>query len=216
MRTPILSVLLLLGLALPVVALAQDDEPNDDRGREHPRHHGRGLREVSEHSGRSRRSGFFFAAGLGVGGESFNANDGLGWSDGKAGGVGYIKLGGTVSPNVLLGVEAQGWTASYYGQGYDRDLGSLLGLVQWYPSAVDGFWFRGGLGFARDNLRYYGPPPSTTLTTGRNGTAFALGLGYDIPVGRKVSLTPTLDFVGQRYDTHDERVFSIGLGVTIP
>jgi hypothetical protein len=31
-----------------------------------------------------------------------------------------------------------------------------------------------------------------------------------------VSLTPTLDLMAQRFDTHDERVLSLGLGITIP
>lgn len=218
MRTRVLSLLALCGLLLPAAVRAQDDHPDDDRGRRRPRPRDSqsGLREVSDNAGRSRRDGFWLSVGLGVGGESFDAHDGLGWSNSKAGGMAYLKLGGTISPNFLLGVEAQGWTAQYYGQGFDRDLGSLMAVGQWYPSARDGFWFRGGIGFARDHLNYYGSPPANTITTSRNGTAYAVGLGYDIPVGRKVSLTPTLDFVGQRYDSHTERVFSIGLGVTIP
>jgi hypothetical protein len=218
MRNRVMSLLALCGLLLPAVARAQDDNPEDDRDRHRPRPHDHhsGLREVSDHAGRSRREGFWLSAGLGVGGESFDAHDGLGWSDGKAGGMGYLKLGGTISPNFLLGVELQGWTAQYYGQGYDRDLGNLMAIGQWYPSARDGFWFRGGVGFARDHLRYYGGPPAGTLITTRNGTAYSVGLGYDLPVGRRVSLTPTLDFLGQRYETHTERVFSIGLGITIP
>jgi hypothetical protein len=210
MRATTLFALGLLTFALPVVARAQDDDPHHGRGRGRPREHP-GLREVSDDAGRSRRRGFWFSGGLGIGGESFDAHDGLGWSDGKAGGVGYIKLGGTVSPNVLLGAELQGWTARYYGQGgYDRSLGSLLGIVQVYPSATGGFWFRGGLGFAGDNLSYFGS--STT----QHGAALAIGVGYDFPVGRSVSLTPTLDLMAQRFDTHDERVLSLGLGITVP
>jgi hypothetical protein len=211
MRTRIVYALMLLCTGLPTLAQAQDDDR--DRDRDDRRGRGRGLREVPDHAGRSRRQGFWLSVGIGVGGESFDARDGLGWSDDKTGGVGYIKLGGTVSPNVLLGVEAQGWTAQYYGQGYDRELGSLMGIVQWYPAATGDFWLRGGLGWARDNLRYYGTPPST-ITTGRNGTAFAIGLGYDARVGRKVSITPTFDLMAQRYDSHRERVVSLGVGVT--
>ena len=181
----------------------------------HPRAHCSdcgGLREVSDRS-LNRRQGFWIAGGLGVGSESFDANDGLGWSDGKAGGVGYVKLGGTVSQSLLLGGEAQIWGARYYGQDYDRTLGSLMFIAQFYPASEGAFWIRGGVGWARDDLTLYSPPPNT-LVTGRNGTALAIGLGYDFRVARNVSLTPTLDLVGQHYETHDERVLSLGLGVT--
>ena len=44
--------------------------------------------------------------------------------------------------------------------------------------------------------------------------ALAVGLGYDFRVSRNVSITPSLDLQGQRYDTHDERLVSFGIGVT--
>jgi hypothetical protein len=56
--------------------------------------------------------------------------------------------------------------------------------------------------------------PHTNVTTRRSGAAFAIGLGYDARVGRKISITPQLDFMAQRYDTHDERVVSFGIGIT--
>jgi len=205
-------VLLLAGLSLtPALAAAQDDSgPRDrDRGRGHC--NCGGLREVSGHRD-SRREGFFAAIGLGGGAESFDANDGLGWSDDKGGAVGYIKVGGTVSQSLLLGAELNGWAAQYQRQGYDRSLGSLMFIGQWYPSARGDFWLRGGLGWARDHLSIYGT--SGNINSHENGTAFALGLGYDFRVAHNVSITPTLDLQGQRYDTHDERLISLGLGVT--
>jgi hypothetical protein len=210
MRTRLVYLLAFLLGALPVTALAQDDDSGRDP---HRRPRSRGLREVSDDAGRSRRDGFWLSAGLGVGGESFDARDGLGWSDRTTGGVGYIKLGGTVNRNLLLGAEVQGWSNHYYDADYDRTLGSLMGIVQWYPDGRGDFWLRGGLGFAWDELDFYGTPPAN-ITTRRSGTAFAIGLGYDARVGRKISITPQLDFLAQRYDTHDERVVSFGIGIT--
>ncbi len=219
-------VLLLAGLSLaPAVAVAQDDSTppresdrgrgrDDDRDRDRDRYHRRrsgGLREVSGRNF-SRRSGFFAAIGLGGGAESFDANDGLGWSDDKGGATGYLKLGGTVSQNLLLGAEFNGWAAEYHRQGYNRSLGSAMFIAQWYPAREGDFWLRGGLGWARDNLTEYGT--TTDFKRHENGTALALGLGYDFRVARNVSITPTLDFQGQRYDSHDERLVSIGVGVT--
>jgi hypothetical protein len=208
--------LVLAGLSLsPALAAAQDDSPRD-RGRDcdHRRDgrcEPRGLREVSDRRSQ-RRQGFWFSAGVGAGAESFDANDGLGWSDDKGGGIAYLKLGGTVSQSLRLGAEGNIWGARYQRQGYDRSLGSLLFIAQWYPSSRGDFWLRGGAGWARDNLTLYGAQGD--ITSHENGTALALGLGYDFRVSREVSITPTLDFQGQRYDSHDERLVSLGVGIT--
>jgi len=217
-------VLLLAGLTLaPAVVVAQDDDSlparERDRGRDHTRDRDRGrgrcdcggLREVSGSRG-NRREGFWAAVGIGGGSESFDANDGLGWSDDKGGVVGYIKLGGAVSQSLMLGGELNGWAARYQRLGYDRSLGSLMFIAQWYPARRSDFWLRGGAGWARDNLSIYGT--TGDINSHENGTALALGFGYDFRVARNVSITPSLDLQGQRYDSHDERLLSIGVGVT--
>lgn len=217
--------LALLALVLPGTAMAQEEDPPRDerprreRDRDRDKDPGRdrddcrcGLREVSDHPG-SRRSGFWLSGGLGAGSESFNGNDGLGWSDDTGGGVAFLKLGGTVSRSFLVGVEGNVWGARYYGPNYDRSLASLMVVGQWYPAPATGFWLRGGLGWARDDLEVYSG--SSRVTSHLNGTAFAVGLGYDIPVGRKVSITPLLDFQAQRYRDHDERIVAFGLGITL-
>lgn len=214
MRTRSYAVLALLLLAVPAAAFAQqDDTLPPPKPRHRPADSSPGLREVHGSFTQSDRRGFWLTAGLGVGGESFNAHDGLGWSDSKSGGVGYLKLGGTLNPHFLLGAELQGWSTSYYWQGYDRSLGSLMGIVQYYPSARGNFWVRGGFGFAHDYLRDYVAPGFVT-TSDENGTAYAVGIGYDIRMARRVSLTPILDFLGQHYETHTERVVTLGVGVT--
>ncbi len=207
MRRHSLSLLALLVLLAPVAASAQDDDPHHDRSRR-----GRGIRQVDDHAGRNRRDGFWIAGGLGVGGESFDARDGLGWSDDKGGAVGYLKLGGTVSNSLLLGIEGQLWAADYYPQSYDRALGSLMGIAQWYPARRSDFWLRGGLGWARDYLEER--VQDVTFRTTQRGTAYAIGAGFDFPVSRKVSITPSLDILGQHYSTHNERVVTLGVGVT--
>lgn len=221
-RTASLRLLLLLaglGLAAPALLAAQDDDPHP-RAR-HPR--GRcsgddcgGLREVSDRSGRTRRDGFWFAAGIGGGAESFDARDGLGWSDGKGGGMGYIKMGGTVNRSLLLGGEAQLWGTTYYtNPQYDRALGSILGIAQFYPAPDAGFWLKGGFGMAFSNYRSY-DAFGTINNQDQTGRAWSIGIGFDAPISRRVSVTPSLDFVGQDYDDHRERLVNFGIGITLP
>ncbi len=203
-RTPIAILVLVLLASAAGPVQAQRDRPP------------RGLREARS-QGPNARDGFWLAIGLGAGAESFRADDGLGWSDDKGGAVGYLKLGGTVSRSLLLGAEAQVWTARYYGrtysEDYDRTLGSLMAIAQVYPSPTGAVWLKGGVGFARDELDLFGPPTQPTVT-GRDGLAFDLGLGYDFRVGRSVSLTPSLDLVWQRYESHDERLVNLAVAVT--
>lgn len=205
MRKLMLIALTALSLA-PAVASAQDD----DRGRDDRDYHRRrgGLREVDD-SRYDRRKGFWASFGIGGGAESFDANDGLGWSDDKGGGIAYLKLGGTVSQSLLLGAEFNAWGSRYRFDGYDRSLSSAMFIAQWYPAPRGDFWLRGGVGFARDQLDVDGEPE-----THENGAVLAVGLGYDIRVSRNVSISPILDLQGHRYDTHDERLVNIGVGIT--
>jgi hypothetical protein len=205
MRKLMLIALTALSLA-PAVASAQDnDRDRDDR--DYHRRRG-GLREVDDRR-YDRRKGFWLTAGIGGGSESFDANDGLGWSDDKGGGLAYLKLGGTVSQSLLLGAEFNAWGTEYRYEGYDRGLTSAMFIAQWYPAARGDFWLRGGVGFARDYLDIDGGQ-----RTRENGTALAVGMGYDIRVGRNISITPMLDLQGQRYDSHDERLVNLGVGIT--
>lgn len=216
MRIRFLTIMGVLALLLPPALAAQDDSTPDDRGRDRDRHPrtSRGLREVSESESRSRRRGFWLSAGLGYGGESFDAKDGLGWSDSRGGGVASIKLGGTVSPSVLLGAELSGWNRRGYQQdNFDRSLGNIMGIIQWYPASRSDFWLKGGLGYAYARDREY-LSGGSSIYWERDGTALSIGLGYDAQVGRKVSITPMLDFTAQRFRDVDERIFSVGVAVT--
>jgi len=212
MRVQLLPLLALLAL-LPARAHAQSDTSPDDSV-PHRRRTPPGLREVRDDFGGPRRRGFWLSASLGVGGESFDARDGLGWSDAQAGLFSSLKLGGTLNRNLLLGVEANGWAeGNYNNQGYDRSLFNLMGIAQWYPAARGNFWLKGGFGWAHSELRQY-IAPGLRYDTGDDGVAFSAGLGVDVPVNRRFAITPLLDLTGQHYDTHDERVLSFGVALT--
>src|SRR5436190_2181816 len=64
-----------------------------------------------------------------------------------------------------------------------------------------GFWFSAGVsGFG---------------SASQTGVAALLGLGYDIPVGRSVSLTPYWNGFALSYSGGDANVGQIGLGITV-
>ncbi len=123
-----------------------------------------------------RRQGFWF--GLGYGYASANAScDGC-VSGSRVGGVGeFLTIGGTPSPQVLLGVTVDGWT-------HARQLmGNLVVSLYYYPHIKDGFYLEGGLGVSTYRL------DTSPGVTGA-GFGLTLALGYDVPIGRNASLSP--------------------------
>jgi len=91
-----------------------------------------------------------------------------------------VSAGFTPARNVLLGLQAQRW-ASSGGQ----EVSSLLAVVQWYPWPATGFFTRAGNGIVR------GPGDAGPQSPSSQGTGieFALGVGYDLKLTRRLGLT---------------------------
>src|SRR5256886_4304204 len=124
------------------------------------------------------RHGFWFSGGLGYG--SLGCKD----CDGRTGALsGNISLGGTLSQKLLLGVSTNGWTKSESGS--SLTVAAVTAAVRFYPSTTGGFFLTGGLGLGTVSAGIGGFGSAS-----QTGGAALLGLGYDIPIGRSVSLTP--------------------------
>lgn len=152
------------------------------------------------------RDGFWFNLGLGWG--SRGCEDCAGREGGFSGGPG---LGGTLSQKVLLGASYNFWTNT------ENDItftaGTLTAAIRFYPSSTGGFFLLGGLGVGTFDVEveFLGGDARSTET----GFGALLGLGYDIRVGRNVSLTPYWNGFAVSYDGGDANVSQLGLGVTI-
>ncbi len=125
--------------------------------------------------------GFWIGGGLGYGSVDQSC-DGCGNSASEGGLSGLLRLGGTLSEQVLLGVESNGWVKSTGG--VDNTVGNLSAAIYVYPSRKTGMFLKGGVGVAgyeatagSDKLEGYG--------LGLMG-----GAGYDIPIGRHTAITP--------------------------
>ena len=161
------------------------------------------------------REGFWIAFGFGYGSAKPSC-DLCGSLDSRGGATGFLKLGGTLTKQVLLGGEINAWTKSE--NGVTDQLGNVSAALYYYPAVASGFFLKGGVGFS-----------SFRETDGftDDGTGFGLlgGVGYDIRVGRNVSLTPVANFywggVGDIKESGTtvatgwkQHVFDVGLGVT--
>jgi len=152
------------------------------------------------------RHGFWGAFGLGYGNNSLTCSDGCSFnSTAKGGGLTMaLKLGGTPSARVRLGGEVNLWTKDQSGE--TESVGNISATVYFYPAARSGFFLKGGVGVASFQLIRGN---STTIA---DGIGFLTGLGYDIRVGSKVSLSPIANF----YFGHDGDLSDASGGVAIP
>ena len=164
-----------------------------------------------------RRDGFWIGFGLGYGSANVECDQCVD-SSGVGGVTGFVKLGGTPSRNVLLGGAINVWGHSD-GTGNTETMSNVTASVYLYPKAKSGFFLTGGLGFSN---YYVNSSPSFDGT----GWGFTAGAGYDIRVGRDVSLTPVVNYVyGGVGDVNEsgvgsfatgwkQHVIDFGLGVT--
>jgi hypothetical protein len=142
------------------------------------------------------RQGFWIGGGLGYGSLGCDGCDRIGAPSG------YLKLGGTLRNNILLGVETNGWTKSELGA--RLTMGNVSGAVYWYPMPTNGMFVKAGAGYS-------------VLDDSFNSTSgFGLlgGVGYDVRVSRNLSVTPVANWFRGSFDGGSANVLQIGLGVT--
>ncbi|MCI0464536.1 MAG: autotransporter domain-containing protein [Gemmataceae bacterium] len=138
-----------------------------------------------------RHDGFWVAFGVGAG-----SNLTEGYSDARLGGAGYVRLGGTVSPRLLIGGEAMGWVRDQNGTTWSQ--GNATATVLLYP-VRRGVYLKGGLGFASRSAQRSSGETTTTTTAG--GFGATLGGGYDLQIGNNLFLTPNIDFLFQAVES---------------
>ncbi len=148
---------------------------------------------------------FGFGGGLALGDEFFEG-------DSKAGGAGFLRMGGSTSQQLIIGGEMIGWGTEEGGQTVAR--GALMFTTLYYPSPRGGFYLKGSAGFAG---RSWETSVSTslgtaTVTDDAGGVGLGAGLGYDIQLARNFFLTPALDWVytGTEGDAASLLLFTVG------
>jgi hypothetical protein len=167
----------------------------------------RGLALVQE----GGRGGFWGALGVGAGGESFDVRDGLGYSDELYRPTVSLRLGGTVNQQIRLGGEVLSWINE--NGDATESLTSFLFIGQLYPLGASGLYLKGGAGLGRNAVDFqdgYG--------VGDTGFAGLVGAGWELRVGRRWYLNPSVDLVQHRYtgrggDDYRERLVTFGLGI---
>lgn len=134
------------------------------------------------------RDGFWIGFGLGYG--PFDAScSGCPSMNSESSFTGHLRLGGTLKPNVLLGGDIVAWTKS--ANGLDEVGGNTTATVYYYPMVRSGLFLKGGVGIALYDLS----PNNSGSGVDGTGVGFTIGAGYDLRVGRNISLTPVGNFL---------------------
>jgi hypothetical protein len=156
------------------------------------------------------RRGFWFGLGLGAGGES-NDLAGSGYSTLFYQPTISLRAGGTVSSHLRLGGEVLSW---FDEQGDAvASLSSLLFVAQFYPLSKAGLYLKAGAGIGRNAINF-----DDGFDVGDTGFAGLLGAGYEVRLGHRFFLNPTVDLVGHSYrgrfnGDYTERLVNFGLGI---
>ena len=145
------------------------------------------------------RQGFWFNAGAGFGSLGCRGCD-----DRQSAVTLALGAGGTLSQKVLLGASIDGWTTS------QRTVAALLARLRFYPSVTSGFFLTGGLGLGRWQA------DGTDANSSDTGTSELIGLGYDVPLGPDLSLTPFWNWFAIQTTNDDHNVMQLGLSLTVP
>ena len=148
------------------------------------------------------RAGFWFSAGLGFG--TLGCETCVGRSNGASGG---ISGGGTISDRLLMGVGTTGWYRTEDGVWLTAS--TFDGRIRFYPSRTSGFFLNAGAGLGTVSIG------TGSVSVTETGFGLMLGMGWDLRVGRNVSLTP---FWNGSAVSASDTIFNfgqIGLGVTV-
>jgi hypothetical protein len=127
----------------------------------------------------SHRQGLWWGAGFGAGFdrvfcEICDGNVQAGWT-------GYLRLGGTVSPRLLLGGELSGWLNGK--EEATQTMGAVSFVAYWYPSDSN-LYLKGGGGV----IGFRSADGENAVTSTTFGPMF--GLGYEQLVSPRVSVVP--------------------------
>lgn len=149
------------------------------------------------------REGFWISFGVGVGSLTCDDCDGS-----TSGGVAYLRMGGTVSPRLLIGGDVSAWSKTENNT--TLSTANVGPILVFYPSPEGGFFLKGGVGFG--NVKIERP----LYTIEDSGAGVTLGLGWDARVGRGFALTPYIDMTSIALDGGNVSTFGFGLGFTWP
>jgi hypothetical protein len=131
-----------------------------------------------------------YSVSLGLGGASNGVSCADCATDRQNSASGFLRVGKGITPSVMAGLELNGWNKTE--NGVDGRGAMLSAIAQWYPSMTNGFFTKVGAGMGRLTVEDKAPPATKLQST---GFAYQLGLGYDMSIARRWSITPYVNYL---------------------
>jgi hypothetical protein len=177
------------------------------------------LREVpEERDTRSRRGGVYATAGVGFGTEAIAALGAPGpYSPSRTRPTLDFGLGANLGSLLRLGVDGFVWF-NVMGDGALETVGALMLAARVYPIPGNGLYLRAAGGIGRYGQDLLDSCDCSSVLVQHYGPAYALGAGFEVPVGRRLWLGPMVEMV--RFDVggpdgYRERVLNFGVSLTV-
>lgn len=135
------------------------------------------------------REGFWFGAGAGYGSVGVSCDECSG-QDRESGGAVYLRGGWTLNPRTLVGIDFNVWSKTVEDDvEMTLNLYNVTGSVTFYPAAASGFFVKAGAGISTIDSEV----DNVTFELG-SGFGLTTGAGYDVRLGRMISLTPAVGY----------------------
>lgn len=154
-----------------------------------------------------------FDISFGMGGGSAGVTGGTNRETSPAG---YLRMGASVRPNLVIAGELNGWSKSQSGTTFT--IGTVNAIAQYYPVMNNGLYVLGGMGYG--TMQAKADVAGTTTTDNANGFGYQVGAGYDWRLTPSFSLTPYAGYFatsGGKFSDGTKmngNVFQFGLGFT--
>lgn len=125
----------------------------------------------------------------------------------ESGLAGNLRLGAALTRQFTLCLELEGWTRGEDPSGHSSLAGvDAAALV--YPLRTRPAFFKVGIGYANFTVA------GTSRDTSADGTGGAAGLGYDVPVGAGLCLTPGAEIALGGFDGFSSNTIAATLTLT--
>jgi hypothetical protein len=157
----------------------------------HAQHTSKGAMKAAEQSNAQMREGYNASLGLGAGSSGVTCS---GCATNRTTGFsGYARVGKAWSQSLLFGGELNSWNKSENGT--SAYTGMVSAIAQWYPSVTNNFFVKGGMGVGRTHAEAKATATTPANTVQSTGFGYQAGMGYDVPIARRFSVTPYVNYL---------------------
>lgn len=124
-----------------------------------------------------------------------------------------FKVGYTLNPHFLMGVELSGWlfeATSLWDPSVGEGISQVFLITRYYPSQDSGLFAKVGGGYVSHWNNRPGEPRR------KEGWGLTFGGGYDFSLNKNLAITPFVTYSFGEADDQEHNALTLGVGFTLP